>query len=382
MSTPDKSPANCSNERVTVPFAYLSEQFADPEPILAEIRLLVGSGDFTLGKALAEFEDLFADFIGAKHAIGVNCGTDAIRLSLMAAGVGPGDEVITAANTFIATIGAISDVGARPKFIDVEDSFCLDVDQLEAAIGPRTRAIVPVHLTGNMTDISRVMTIADRRGFPVIEDACQAIGSRWDGRSAGNWGLTGAYSLHPMKFLNIWGDGGVITTNDSKIDRHLRLLRNHGLVDRDTIVLMGCNSRLDTLQAIVAKWMLKDANSIIQRRNANADLYDAGLEDIPQVRTPARRRNVVHTFVTYQIFAEDRDELLAFCKARGVDAKIHYPVPVYRQEGLKHFGYKAGDFPVTDRQASTILTLPVHQYLKRHQIDHVIATIRAYYNVR
>jgi dTDP-4-amino-4,6-dideoxygalactose transaminase len=381
MSKPNRQPS-LGGDKVKVPFAYLSEQFADPEPILAEIRALVATGDFTLGNALAEFEKLFADYVGAKHAIGVNCGTDAIRLSLMAANVGPGDQVITAANTFIATVGAINETGARPKFVDVDDRFCIDVDQLERTIGPRTKAIVPVHLTGNMADMPRIMAIAERHGIAVVEDACQAIGSRWNGRSAGNWGLTGTYSLHPMKFLNIWGDGGAITTNDAGIDRHLRFLRNHGLADRDTVVMMGCNSRLDTLQAIVAKWMLKDAGNIIARRNANADAYDAGMTGIPQVRAPARRPEVVHTFVTYQIMAEDRDGLLAYCQAHGVDAKIHYPTPVYRQEGLKHFGYKAGDFPVTDRQAETILTLPVHQYLNRDQIDHAIATVRNYYGAR
>lgn len=367
-------------EQIRVPFAYLSEQFADPEPLLADIRALVATGDFTLGKALGEFEIAFAEYIGAKHAIGVNSGTDAIRLSLMAAGVGKGDEVITAANTFIATVGAIHETGARPVFVDVDDTFCLDIDQVAQAIGPRTKAIVPVHLTGNMVDMGRLLTLAERHGITVIEDACQAIGSRWNGKCAGNWGLTGTYSLHPLKFLNIWGDGGVITTNDVETDRRLRLLRNHGLVDRDTIVMMGCNSRLDTLQAVVAKRMLGDAPQIVERRNANAAVYDAGLAGLRQVRTPVRRPEVVHTFVTYQIFAEDRDGLLAHCKSRGIDAKVHYPLPVYQQEGLRQFGYKAGDFPVTDRQAKTIMTLPVHQFLERAQLDHTVSVIREYYD--
>lgn len=363
-----------------MPFAYLSEQFSDPEQILAEIRALVATGDFTLGRALGEFETAFADYIGAKHAIGVNSGTDAIRLSLMAAGIGKDDEVITAANTFIATVGAIHETGARPVFVDVDDTFCLDINEIAQAIGPRTKAIVPVHLTGNMVDMGRLLSLAERHGIAVIEDACQAIGSRWNGKSAGNWGMTGTYSLHPLKFLNIWGDGGVITTNDSEIDRRLRLLRNHGLVDRDTIVMMGCNSRLDTLQAIVAKRMLGDAPQIVERRNANAAIYDAGLAGLQQVRTPRRRSEVVHTFVTYQIFAEDRDGLLAHCRSHGIDAKVHYPIPVYRQEGLRQFGYKVGDFPVADRQANTILTLPVHQYLERPQLDHTVAVVREYYH--
>lgn len=381
MSKPDKSATDQDSPPQTVPFAYLSEQFANPEPILDEIRALIATGDFTLGKAVTEFERRFAEFIGSDHAIGVNCGTDAIRLSLMAANVGPGDEVITAANTFIATVGAINEVGARPILVDVDDSFCFDVGQVERAISSRTKAVVPVHLTGNMVDMPRLMEVTHRHGIVVVEDACQAIGSRWNGKSAGNWGLTGTYSLHPLKFLNIWGDGGVVTTNDSAVAKKLWLLRNHGLADRDTIVTLGCNSRLDTLQAIVANRMLNDADHIIGRRNANAHAYDSGLAGVAQVRTPLRRSEVTHTFVTYQIFAEDRDGLLAYCRARGVDAKVHYPVPLYQQEGLKHFGYRKGDFPITDRQAATVLTLPVHQYVSPAQIDYVIATVREYYGV-
>lgn len=377
-SVAGRSPATAP--AVQVPFAYLSEQFADPDAILADIRALVSTGDFTLGKVVGEFERAFADFVGAKHAIGVNSGTDALKLSLMAAGVGPGDEVITAANTFIATVGAINEVGARPVFVDVDDSFCLNVDQVAQAITPRTRAIIPVHLTGNVADMDRLVPIAQRHGIPIVEDACQAIGSRRGGKGAGTWGLAGTYSLHPLKFLNIWGDGGVIVTSDDAAERKLRLLRNHGLVDRDTIVLLGCNSRLDSLQAVVAKRLLLDAGSIIEKRNLNARAYDQGLAGLAQVQPPARDAAVTHTFVTYQILADDRDGLLAHCKARGVDAKIHYPVPVYRQEGLRHFGYKPGDFPVTDKQAARTLTLPVHQYLTSVQVEHVVSTIREFYN--
>ncbi len=365
---------------VKVPFAYLSDQFANPDAILADIRALVLTGDFTLGKAVGEFESAFAAYVGAKHAIGVNSGTDALKLSLMAAGVGPGDEVITAANTFIATVGAINEVGAKPVFVDVDASFCLNVDLVAQAISPRTKAILPVHLTGNVADMERVTTVAERHGIPVIEDACQAIGSRRGGRNAGCWGLTGTFSLHPLKFLNIWGDGGVVVTSDDAVDRKLRLLRNHGLADRDTIVTLGCNSRLDSLQAVVARRLLHDADTIIERRNANATAYDRGLAGVPQVKTPWRDPSVVHTFVTYQILAENRDGLLAYCKAHNVDAKIHYPVPVYRQEGLRHFGYKAGDFPVTDAQAASTMTLPVHQYLDAQQVEHVVSTVRDFYN--
>ena len=364
---------------MAVEYAYLPAQFADPESILEEIRALVATGDFTLGHVLGEFERSFAKFVGAAHAIGVNSGTDALKLSLLAAGVGKGDEVITAANTFVATVSAIHDVGARPVFVDVDSSFCLDVDRVAHAINERTKAIIPVHLTGNVADMDRLLPIAARSNALIIEDACQAVGSRRNGRNAGTWGLTGAYSLHPLKFLNIWGDGGVIVTDDAAIDYKLRLLRNHGLADRDTVVMLGCNSRLDSLQAIVAKSTLRDAASIIERRQANAAVYNSGLAGMRDVCPPVCAPAVSHTYVTYQILVEQRDDLLAYCKARGIEAKIHYPIPVYRQRGLQQFGYKQGDFPVTDRQASSTLSLPVHQYLTRSQLDHVVATVREFF---
>src|SRR5215813_3232394 len=207
----------------------------DPEPIFSRLRDIVATGDFTLGKPVEEFERRFAEVVGAKHAIGVNSGTDALRLALKAVGVGPGDEVITAANTFIATVGAIADVGARTIFVDCTDDFCMDVSQLAAAITPRTKAVVPVHMTGAMVDMPALLSITRPRQIPVIEDACQAIKSSFDGRPAGSWGIAGAFSFHPLKFLNIWGDGGAITTSDDDMAERLRLLRNHGLQSRDVV---------------------------------------------------------------------------------------------------------------------------------------------------
>lgn len=362
-----------------VPFGYLREQFADAERIFAELRALVTSGDFTLGKAVAEFEAAFAARLKARHAIGVNSGTDALKLSLRALGIGPGDEVITAANTFIATAGAIADVGARTVFVDVDDSFCIDPGQIERAITVKTKAIIPVHLTGNVADIPRIAEIAARCGIPIIEDACQAFCSTLDGQCAGTWGVTGTFSLHPQKFLNIWGDGGVIVTNDDAVARQLRLLRNHGLQDRDTVVLFGVNSRLDTLQAIVARHVLDTADSIIRRRNEHAAIYDAGFASIPGAKVPPRKSRVLHTFVTYQLFAKDRDRLLAHCVAKGIECKVHYPVPLYRQPGLAHLGYRPGAFPVADRQAAEAITFPVHQYLTRDQLDYAIEAVRDFY---
>ena len=357
----------------------MPEQFADPEPIFARLREVIAAGDFTLGKVVGEFEARFANAVGVQFAFGVGSGTDGLRLALKALGVGPGDEVITTANTFIATVGAIADTGAITKFVDCADDFCMDVSLLEAAITPRTKAIIPVHMTGAMVDMPRLLEIAAARGIPVIEDACQAVKSSLDKRPAGSWGLIGAFSLHPLKFINIWGDGGVMTTSDADIANRISLLRNHGLQSRDEIVSLGVNSRLDTVQAVVALHVLDQADWIANQRRTNAAFYDQALAHIEQVRIPPRDPRVLHSYVTYQVLAQRRDALLAHCAARAIECKIHYPIPLYCQQGLRHLGYKRGDFPVTDRHADTTITLPVHQYLSRDQISFVVDSIAEFY---
>jgi dTDP-4-amino-4,6-dideoxygalactose transaminase len=362
-----------------VPFSYLPEQFADPEPIFARFREVVATGDFTLGKQVHEFETRFAQIIQVPHAFGVNSGTDALRLALKAVGVGPGDEVITAANTFIATVGAIADSGAIAKFVDCRDDFCMDVSGVEAAITPRTKAIIPVHMTGAMVDMPSLLDITERRRLPVIEDACQAVKSSLDERPAGSWGLIGTFSLHPLKFINIWGDGGVITTNDVDVAKRISLLRNHGLASRDVVVSMGVNSRLDTIQAIVASHVLDQADWIASERRKNAAFYDRAFANIRQVKIPPRDPRVLHSYVTYQILVEQRDALLEHCLSRAIECKVHYPIPLYCQEGLSYLGYKHGDFPVTDRHANTTITLPVHQYLSHDQLSFVVDIITQFY---
>jgi dTDP-3-amino-2,3,6-trideoxy-4-keto-D-glucose/dTDP-3-amino-3,4,6-trideoxy-alpha-D-glucose/dTDP-2,6-dideoxy-D-kanosamine transaminase len=362
-----------------VPFSYLPEQFANPEPIFARLREVIATGDFTLGKAVGEFEARFANAIRVQFAFGVGSGTDGLRLALKTLAVGSGDEVITAANTFIATVGAIADTGAVTKFIDCKDDFCMDVSLLDAAITPRTKAIIPVHMTGAMVDMPRLLAIAAARGVPVIEDACQAVKSSLSERPAGSWGAIGAFSLHPLKFVNIWGDGGVVTTNDPDIAKRISLLRNHGLQSRDVVVSMGVNSRLDTVQAVVALHVLDQADWIANQRRMNAAFYDQELAKIEQVRIPPRDPRVLHSYVTYQVLVERRDALLAHCHARAIECKIHYPIPLYCQQGLRHLGYERGDFPVTDRHADMTITLPVHQYLSRDQLSFVVDTIAEFY---
>lgn len=364
-----------------VQWSYLPQQFSaeNIEEILELFRHFVPTGDFTLGKPVREFERNFAAMIGTRNAIGVNSGTDALKLSLKALGVGPGDEVITAANTFIATVGAICENHARPVFVDCTDNFCLDVSQVEARISSRTKALLPVHLAGQMTDMPALMKIAQKHNLPVIEDSCQCILGDMAGRKAGTFGRTGGFSLHPLKNLNVWADGGMIVTDDDDLAVLLRQLRNHGLKDRDTVSIMGCNSRLDSLQAVVGNWLIGKVDFITDTRIRNAAYLDAGLGRISQITLPSRFADRKLVFHLYIVFAERRDELLAHCKARGIEAKVHYPVPLYQQEGLRSFGYKKGDFPVTDRHAASMISFPAHEHLTEQQLAYIVQTVEEFY---
>jgi dTDP-4-amino-4,6-dideoxygalactose transaminase len=362
-----------------VRYSPLGQQFAEPDEIFDELKSLVRSGDFTLGKPVAEFEAMFAEALGIRHAVGVGSGTDALKVPLRSLGVGHGDEVVTCANTFWATVGAIAEVGAQPRFVDCDDSFCLDVGQLEAAVTPRTKAIMPVHLTGNVADMPRVMAIAERHGIPVVEDACQSLLGEIDGRRAGTFGVAAGFSAHPLKIINVWGDAGIIVTNDADVDRRLRLLRNHGLAGRDEMEMLGYNTRLDSVQAVVGKWIIRQVNEIVTARIERARYYDAGFIGIPGLRIPPRDPRIRNVYLLYILFAEDRDRLLRHCLDAGIEAKVHYPLPLYRQKPLAFLGHREGDFPVTDRHAREMITLPVDQHLSRAEQDYVIETIRNFY---
>ena len=353
-----------------VRYSYLEEQFKDADDLWKVLKDFVKTGDFTLGAPLTEFEKKFADLIGTKHAVGVNSGTDAIKLALKVQGVGYGDEVITAANTFVATVGAICELGAIPVFVDCNDTFCMDVSLIESAITEKTKAIVPVHFTGYMADMRAVSQLADKYNLVVVEDACQSILGAIDDRNAGTWSSAGAFSLHPLKNLNVWSDGGVIVTDSDELAEALKLQRNHGLVNRDTVEIMGCNSRLDTIQAVVGNWLLPQTKWIAEQRILNANYYDSKLKNIKQITIPPRPKNFRIVYHLYIVFADDRDGLLEYCINRGIEAKVHYPTPIYRQNALKHLGHKEGDFPVTDRHCKNIITFPCDQHLSAKQMDY------------
>ncbi len=365
---------------VQVKFSYLDRQFADVDSYLEDIRKLVKSGDFTLGSALAEFEGRFAGICRIPNAVGVASGTDALILSLKALGVGPGDEVITTPMTFIATVSAIVMTGARPVFVDSEDGFVIDPSKVEAAVTPRTRAIVPVHYTGNVADMPTIMAVARRHSLAVVEDACQSLCATLDGQPVGSWGETACFSLHPLKNLNVWGEGGMIVCQSAVLAEKLRLYRNHGLINRDEVALFGCNSRHDTLQAVVGNRLIGQVDWITEQRIANARRYDEAFAELGEfVSIPRCRAGVKHVYHLYCVRAQRRDQLLRYLNENGVEAKVHYPVPVHLQRPARALGYKEGDFPVCEQDSRTIISLPCHQHLTLDEIDCVCERVRSFY---
>lgn len=366
-----------------VPFSYLDSKLADSmevtHPIYQGLKELMQTGDFTLGKAVRTFEEQIEKLTGAKHAIGVANGTDALRISLRLAGVGPGDEVITAANTFIASAGCADELFASPRFVDMSDNYTLDPKLIEQAITPRTKAIVPVHFTGEPCEMDHIMDISTRYGIPVIEDACQALMAEYKGKFVGTIGLAGAISLHPLKVLNGTGDGGLILTNDDKFAEEVRLYRNHGLVGRNNISRFGCNSRLDTVQAVFLNHLVPNVIEWTRARRVNAKYYDMRLQEIPGVFTPKRREHAKSCYHLYMAQVKDaalRDSLVNYLNDYHIEARVHYPLPL--QGALELTGHSREDFPKAYDQSDRIFTLPVHEHLTKEQLDFVCDKIEEF----
>ncbi len=319
-----------------------------------------------------------------KHAIGVANGTDSLIMCLRALGIGPGDEVITTSNSWISSASSIAligakkhELGAKPVFVDVAADQNMDPALLERAITQRTKCIMPVHLTGRCARMPEILKIADQHKIPVLEDAAQAIGASVAGIKAGAGGLFSSFSLHPLKNLNAAGDAGIITTNDDDMAKRLKMMRNHGMRNREEIDFWGYNSRLDTVQAAILLPRIKKLSQIIEKRRVTANRYNEGLSGL--VKTPTERPDEFHTYHVYVIQTDRRNDLQKFLLDQGVDTKIHYPIPIHLQRAAAELGYKRGDLPVTEKQADQILSLPVHQFLTRDQVDFVIDRIRAFF---
>jgi aminotransferase EvaB len=359
---------------------YLQDQFSDFEDILQNIGKVVQRGDFTLGRAVEEFEQRYANVIGTKHAIGVGSGTDALFLSLKALGVGPGDEVITTPFTFFATIGAIVTAGATPIFVDVQKDYNIDPLKIEQAITNKTKVILPVHWSGKPCEMGQIKKIAQKHGLQIVEDACHAISASIDGKEAGSFGAFGCFSMHPLKNLNVWGDGGIACTNSDKLADQLKLMRNHGLTGRDHCNIFAYNSRLDTVQAVVADHLLNKIEDITRSRIDNAQMLDERLIEIEQVTLPNRDLGrVKQVYHIYSLCFEKRNELQKYLTSNGVDAKIHYPVPMHLQPAAEKYGHQVGDFPIAEQIANTTLSLPVHEFITKENIEKMVSLIKGFY---
>jgi len=363
-----------------VKYPYLDQQFADVEDFFEDLRKWVPTGEFTLGSFVDKFEKKFAEYIGVKHAIGTNTGTDALILALKGVGVKPGDEVITVPNTFIATVGAIVAVGGKPVFVDCDKRMQIDSNLIEAAITPNTKAIVPVHWTGCPADLEPIMAIATKHDLKIVEDACPSVGAEIDGKRCGSFGDANGFSMHPLKPLNVWGDGGIVVTNDDATAEWLRLYHNHGLLDRNHIEFWGVNARLQPFQAIIATRLLDTVDDSNNKRIRNARILDEGLKGLEEhIITPPRSPKFKEVYQLTVALATRRDELLQFMVSKGVDCKVHYPIPLHLQNCAKDLGYKKGDFPECENQTDEIITIPAHQYVTEEQMEYIVETIHSFY---
>jgi dTDP-4-amino-4,6-dideoxygalactose transaminase len=358
-----------------IPFVDLRAQHASLRAELdAALRRVLDRGDFILGADVDAFEAEFAAYCGARHCIGVSSGTSALRLALEAAGVGPGDEVILPANTYIASALAVSSVGATPVLVDVEATYGLTVEGAASALTPRTRAIMPVHLYGRLGDIERLVDFASARGVRVIEDACQAHGARRMGRHAGTFGLAGCFSFYPGKNLGACGDGGAVITDDAEFAREIRLLRDFGQRRKSEHLIKGDNCRLDTLQAAILRVKLPHLDEWNACRIRAASQYDEqftarGLE------VPARRRDGSDVYHLYVVEVDGRDALREELEADGIETGIHYPTPIHRQPAYADLALGVGAFPRSEAAAARLLSLPMFPQLRPTDISRVVEAV-------
>jgi dTDP-4-amino-4,6-dideoxygalactose transaminase len=363
--------------KTQVPFVDLAAQYgAIAEEIDEAIAIVLRRADFILGQDVRLFENEFAAFCEAGYAVGVDSGTSALELALRAFGIGPGDQVITTANTFIATAFAISDSGATPVLVDVDpQTYTMDISELERAITARTKAIMPVHLYGQPADMDPILEIAQRHRLVVIEDACQAHGAKYKGKRVGSLGHAAAFSFYPAKNLGAYGDGGMVVTNDERVAESVRMLRDYGQREKYRHVLRGYNHRLDTLQAAVLRVKLQHLDAWNAARCQHAQLYSELLADSPLVM-PTEADYAQSVYHLYVIRVERRDELRAYLHDRDISTGIHYPVPVHLQEAYRDLGYRRGSFPVTEEYADRILSLPMYAELTPGLIEYVAVSIR------
>ena len=360
-----------------IPLADLQAQYRSIKPeIDAAVQQVLDEGQFVLGPAVSRFEQGFADYCGAAETIGVNSGTSALHLALLAAGVAHGDEVITVPFTFVATIAAIEYTGATPVFVDIDPIYyTMDPARLEDPITPRTKAIIPVHLFGQTADMDPILEVANRHGLTVIEDACQAHGAEYHGRRCGSIGALGCFSFYPGKNLGAYGEAGAVVTNNRELAARIRLLRSWGEETRYEHSYRGFNYRMDAIQGAVLDVKLRHIERWTEARRAHAAAYARSLEDtvasVPRVRDRTR-----HVYHVYAVRVPQRQALRAKLADAGVQTGIHYPIPLHLQPAYRDLEYARGDFPVAEQLAEDVLSLPMFPELTGHQVELIVGVIR------
>lgn len=363
-----------------IPLVDLKANYLSIKPeIDAAIARVLDHTGFIGGPEVSAFEADFAAYQRTRRCVGIASGTGALFLALKALGVGPGDEVITTPHTFIATAEPIEDLGATTVLVDIDPvTFNLDPDRIEAAITPRTKVIMPVHLYGQIAPMDRIMAIAQRHGLKVIEDAAQAHGAEYQGQRAGAWGDAACFSFYPGKNLGAYGDGGALCTNDDALADTIAKLRDHGRTSKYAHDVIGYGERLDALQAAILRAKLPHLDDWNDARRRAAAFYDQALADVPSVCTPAQMPGARHSYHIYCLaVAGDRDAILSQLNARGIGAGIHYPIPLHLQGAMAHYGWKPGAFPLAERAAATIISLPIYPEITREQQEAVVAAIKA-----
>ena len=355
-----------------IPYINLKKQYqSEKKNLLKVIDKTLYSGSWVGGDEVEKFEKNISKICKTKYCVSLNSGTDALTLALHTLGVRRGDEVITPPNSFIASTAVIVHLGAKPVFVDIKKDQNINEKKIEEKITKRTKAIMPVHLTGRMCAMNKIMEISKKYQIPVVEDCAQAILSKYKYKNSGSWGHVGCFSAHPLKNLNAIGDAGYLTTNDKNIYKKIKNLRTHGMEDsRDNVKSFGYVSRMDNLQAAILNFRLKSLKKIVSVRRNNAKLYLRYL-NLDKIYFPNESLNEYNTYHTFIIQVANRDKLKKYLEKKGVNTAIHYPVPIHLQKASKFLGYKRGSFPETEKQAKKILTLPINQYLKKSEIIYI-----------
>jgi dTDP-4-amino-4,6-dideoxygalactose transaminase len=363
-----------------IAYVDLTRQYKkERKKIIKVIDEVLLKGNYVEGDQVNLFEKRIAKFCNTKYCVALNSGTDALVLALHALGVRRGDEVITPPNSFVASTAVITHIGAKPIFADVKPDQNIDPDEIEKKITKKTKVIMPVHLTGRMCEMDKILKIAKKYNLKIVEDAAQSIGSMYKGKKSGSYGDIGCFSAHPLKNLNAIGDSGYLTTNSKKIYDYIKILRSHGMANRNVVKNFGYVSRMDNVQAAILNHRLNNLNNIISKRRKNAELYFKYLNKKNMI-LPNENVYEFNTYQTFVIQVNKRDKLKKYLQKNGINTAIHYPIPIHLQPAAKKFGHEIGDFKNTERQAKSILTLPINQFLKEKEIIFISKKINNFFN--